>query len=99
MVFYVESKHLLLYYDIIELNITFMFIYNTFLLTLIVSFYIIFNRKGDFMYSKINQIRYELQKLYESQGLTDEVLKLSRKLDEEINKIQKEKGNIKKTTN
>ncbi|MCI6693064.1 MULTISPECIES: aspartyl-phosphate phosphatase Spo0E family protein [unclassified Clostridium] len=48
------------------------------------------------MYSKINQIRYELQKLYESQGLTDEVLKLSRKLDEEINKIQKEKGNIKK---
>ncbi|WP_294186318.1 aspartyl-phosphate phosphatase Spo0E family protein [uncultured Clostridium sp.] len=51
------------------------------------------------MYSKINQIRYELQKLYESQGLTDEVLKLSRKLDEEINKIQKEKGNIKKTTN
>ena len=48
------------------------------------------------MYSKINQIRYELQKLYESQGLTDEVLKLSRKLDEEINKIQKEKWNIKK---
>lgn len=48
------------------------------------------------MCSKINQIRYELQKLYESQGLTDEVLKLSRKLDEEINKIQKEKGNIKK---
>ncbi|MDY6229177.1 MAG: aspartyl-phosphate phosphatase Spo0E family protein [Clostridium sp.] len=51
------------------------------------------------MYSKINQIRYELQKLYESHGLTDEVLKLSRKLDEEINKIQKEKWNIKKITN
>ena len=48
------------------------------------------------MYSKINQIRYELEKLYESQGLTNDVLKLSRALDEKINKLQKEKGNIKK---
>mgnify|MGYP004503203207 CR=1 FL=1 len=44
------------------------------------------------MYSKINQIRYELEKLYESQGLTNDVLKLSRALDEKINKLQKEKG-------
>lgn len=51
------------------------------------------------MYSKINQIRYELEKLYESQGLTNDVLKLSRALDEKINKLQKEKGNIKKITN
>ena len=55
-----------------------------------------FHSKGDFMYSKINQIRYELEKLYESQGLTNDVLKLSRELDEKINKLQKEKGNVKK---
>ncbi len=38
---------------------------------------------------KINQIRRELEKLYESKGLTNEVLKLSRKLDKEINEAQK----------
>lgn len=42
------------------------------------------------MYSKINQIRNMLERLYESQGISDEVLKLSKELDKEINKIQKE---------
>ncbi|MGG7143445.1 Spo0E family sporulation regulatory protein-aspartic acid phosphatase [Clostridium nigeriense] len=41
------------------------------------------------MYSKINQIRYELEKLYESSGLSNEVLKVSRQLDKDINEIQK----------
>ncbi|MGG7059268.1 Spo0E family sporulation regulatory protein-aspartic acid phosphatase [Clostridium nigeriense] len=41
------------------------------------------------MYSKINQIRCELEKLYESKGLSNEVLELSRQLDKEINEIQK----------
>ncbi|MGG7142077.1 Spo0E family sporulation regulatory protein-aspartic acid phosphatase [Clostridium nigeriense] len=41
------------------------------------------------MHSKINQIRYELEKLYESIGLSNEVLELSRQLDKEINEIQK----------
>lgn len=38
---------------------------------------------------KINQIRRELENLYLSNGLTNEVLKLSRELDKEINKEQK----------
>lgn len=41
------------------------------------------------MYSKLDQIRCKLEKLYESNGLTDEVLELSKQLDKEINKIQK----------
>ena len=41
------------------------------------------------MQSKINQIRYELEKLYVSNGLSNEVLRLSRQLDKEVNKLQK----------
>lgn len=41
------------------------------------------------MDSKIDKIRYKLTNLYESTGLSNEVLELSRELDKEINKIQK----------
>lgn len=48
------------------------------------------------MYSKIDKIRYKLAKLYESTGLSNEVLELSRELDKEINEIQKKILNNKK---
>ncbi len=38
---------------------------------------------------RINEIREELENLYEKNGLTEEVLILSMKLDKEINKVQK----------
>ena len=41
------------------------------------------------MSSTLDQIRCEVEKLYESYGLTPEVLELSRQLDKEVNKIQR----------
>lgn len=41
------------------------------------------------MYYKLKQIRCKLEELYLSNGLTNEVLEVSKQLDEEVNKIQK----------
>lgn len=41
------------------------------------------------MYSRLKQIRCKLEELYVSNGLTNEVLELSKQLDKEVNKIQK----------
>lgn len=38
---------------------------------------------------RINEIRRELENLYIKNGLTEEVLILSMKLDKEINKVQR----------
>ena len=40
---------------------------------------------------KIEQLRKDLEELYLKEGLTDRVIKLSKKLDELIIEVQKEK--------
>ena len=51
--------------------------------------FIIISERRKFISSTLDQIRCEVEKLYESYGLTPEVLELSRQLDKEVNKIQR----------